>query len=579
MGLGGCAAPYSLDAGADRAPYAATLIVTDDDAIGAVGDGKLSLVEAIGLANGTLAPERLSEGEKRSVTGTPGPASRDQIRFNVPGGVVRFPLQVQKKPSQEFAVLSSTSKIAALTGNDGDAISGKGIRFINGTEGAADAANGTDHEKGAPLGGTALVVQSSNMLIEGVTFERFIHSISFQPAPGAGPLENIRLSNNRFHNGGGVSFSGITAKGERSALRNVIVSGNEFLGPRVFGGEYPSKLHNAISFVGAGGQAARTADKGDVVLENLEVTNNVIKEFAGGVQAQPLQTLFAPNSGGRLTGLKISGNDISLDADAPDPAIYIWGGVAVNGQISKAKVSDVLIQNNRIQGNGHVVYIVGAEALLGGVTPSTDIHMDNVRILDNHISARSQCGFGITAIPAFPEMNGPPATGLSLSNIVISGNIIDNCKIGAMAAAVYNVGAPGVSSGNWIDGLTFEGNTISGGETGILVAGGLLMAGEIKGVAGIESNIVRGVTIRKNVFGTSKAGITVAGAFATGKGEGTLIGNRVEITTIEHNRLKPGSTAQLCTTARQIVLDGPAKADQNIVVGAPSFWSKCSIGW
>jgi hypothetical protein len=176
-------------------------------------------------------------------------------------------------------------------------------------------------------------------------------------------------------------------------------------------------------------------------------------------------------------------------------------------------------------------------------------------------------------------MNGPPATGLSLSNIVISGNIIDNCKIGAMAAAVYNVGAPGVSSGNWIDGLTFEGNTISGGETGILVAGGLLMAGEIKGVAGIDSNIVRGVTIRKNVFGTSKAGITVAGAFATGKGEGTLIGNRVEIATIEHNRLKPGSTAQLCTTARQIVLDGPAKADQNIVVGAPSFWSKCSIGW
>lgn len=571
IGLGGCmgSRPVGVKA-ADRDPYAATLIVTDCDAVGVAGDDKLSLVEAIALANGTLAFDRLSEGERRSVTGAAGSAGRDHIRFDVAGGAVHFPLQIQKLPEQEFAVLASVSKIPAMTGNDGDTISGDGIRFTNGAGNAADAVNGSAHAKGAPLGGTALVVQSSNVVIEGVTFERFIQGISFQPAPGAASLDHIRLLNNRFHNGGGVSFSGMSAAGERSALRDVVVKGNEFLGPRIFGGEYPSKLHNAIAFVGASGQAARTADKGDVILENLEVADNVVKEFAGGVQAQPLQTLFAPNSGGRLIGLRITGNDISLDADAPDPAIYIWGGVAVNGRISRAKVSDVLIQNNTIKGNGHVVFIVGAEALLGGTTPSTDIHMDNIRILDNRITARSQCGFGITTIPAFPEMNGPPARGLSLSRVTVSNNVIDRCKVGVMAAAVYNVGAPGVSSGNLIEGLTFEGNSISGGETGILVAGGLLMAGEIKGVAGIDANIVRGVTIRKNMFDTSKSGILIAGGFATGKGEGVLTGNRVEIVAIDRNRLKFGSAAQLCAVAPQIVRDGVAKASRNAVSGAPA---------
>lgn len=570
VGLSGCVASHSTRTGTNSALYASTLIVTDSDVIGVAGDDKLSFVEAIGLANGTLAPGALSEAERRNITGTPGSASRDLVRFNVAGGAVRFPLQVQKKPEQDFAVLTSKSTIPAMTGNDGDMISGNGIRFTNGVEDTAGAANAPDQSKPAPLGGTALVVQSSNMVIEGITFERFIQNISFQPAPGAPSLDHIHLLNNRFLNGGGVSFSGMTAAGERSALRNVIVKGNEFLGPRVFGGAYPSKLHHAIAFTGASGKAARTADKGDVLLENLEVADNVVREFAGGVQAQPLQTLFAPNSGGRLAGLKIIGNDISLDADAPDPAIYIWGGVAVNGQISRAKVSDVLIQNNKISGNGHIVFIVGAEAILGGTTPSTDIHMDNIRILDNHVTARSQCLFGVTTIPAFPEMNGPPAQGLSLSNVTVSGNVINNCKVGVMAAAVYNIGAPGVSSGNWIDGLTLEGNNISGGETGILVAGGLLMAGDIKGVANIEGNGIRGVTIRKNIFDMSKSGITVAGAYAMGKGEDILTGNRVEIAAIDQNKLKSGDATPLCTAVAQVVRTGTAKASGNLVSAAPA---------
>lgn len=136
---------------------------------------------------------------------------------------------------------------------------------------------------------------------------------------------------------------------------------------------------------------------------------------------------------------------------------------------------------------------------------------------------------------SFPEMNGPPSSGLSLRDVVISNNIIERCAVGAMAAAVLNVGAPGVSFANSIAGLTFEGDRISGGETGILVAGGILTANEVKGVAGIDANNVSGVTIRKNFFDTSKSGILVAGAFAAGKAGGNLTNNRVEIRAIDGN--------------------------------------------
>jgi len=569
VGLGGCNTTASADLADRPATYAATLTVTDADAIGTKGDARLSLAEAIALANGSLDLATLSDAERGRIDGAPGAESRDQIKFDVVGGAVRFPLQVQKKPEMDFAVLTSSSLAPALIGNDGDAILGGGIRFTNGPDDATDTLNSPRLFTGAPLGGTGLVVQSSNFVIEGVTFERFILSLSFLPAAKSAGLENVKLINNRFHNTGGVIFGAVSAAGERSVLRKILVRDNEFLGPTLFGEHFPSKFHTAVSLVGATANVAASAAQGAVVLEDLEVTGNTIKEFAGGVQSQPLQTLFAPNSGARLTGLKITGNTISLVPDAPDPAIYLWGAVSVGGQVSNVRVSDILVQDNTVAGNGFVIFVVGAEALLAGSKTASDVEVDNIRILGNRVGPRSSCSRGITTIGAYPEMNGPNAIGAKLSNVVVSGNTVEGCTIGALATPVLNVGAPGVSSGNAIEGLVYDGNRFTGGETGILVAGGALTAAKFDGVAGVDANSVSGVRVLNNHFDVTKTGVLIAGGFVDGDAKGGVSNNRVGILEIGRNTRAAGNAAPICQISNNVVRGEAGTASGNSVVGDP----------
>src|SRR5436190_631376 len=58
----------------------ATLLVNDTDAVGMVGDNKLSLDEAIRLANGSLRQSQLSQAERQQVRGMPGPGAPDLIK-------------------------------------------------------------------------------------------------------------------------------------------------------------------------------------------------------------------------------------------------------------------------------------------------------------------------------------------------------------------------------------------------------------------------------------------------------------------------------------------------------------------
>jgi len=253
-------------------PTGATLLVNDSDAVGRLGDHRLSLAEAIRLANGSLALSQLSSAERRRVRGIPGLGKSDRIRFSVEGGAIRFPVQITKKPDSDFAVLQTKSLMPVLVGNDSDEIDGKGVRFTNGPDEAA------------PLGGAALVVESSNFTIRNTTFERFVDGLIFRPAAGSDGMANVRVINNRFLKGGGVGFTGVSAGQERSALRNILVEGNSFLGPAHFGGTFPSKLHNAIAVTGATAAVAKDAATApDVVIEDVRILGNTVRAFAGGV--------------------------------------------------------------------------------------------------------------------------------------------------------------------------------------------------------------------------------------------------------------------------------------------------------
>jgi hypothetical protein len=546
-------------------PYDARIVVTDDDATGAVGDNMLSLAEAINLANGTLSRDALSEAEADSIAGEPGAASRDEIRFDVTGGAVRFPLQIQEKSAIDFAVLSPVSLMPPLAGNDGDAIIGDGIRFTNGPDDAIDTTNTPPFYNGAPLGGLGLILSSSDITVSGVTFERFILSMQVLPTGEAG-LANISITGNRFHNGGGVGFSASTASG-RGRLTALQIEDNEFLGPEHFDELFPSTLHTAISVLGAGSTASNAQDGATVVLSDIYIAGNTIDQIGTGVQIQPLQALFGPNRNARLSGLIIEGNIITQTQGAVDPAIYVWGAINVGGSVSNVAMTDVLITDNTVAGNGYLIFVAGVEVLLGGSTPSSAISLDGIRITGNTLNPVASCVVGITTIAAFVELGGSTVSDASISNVEITENQVTGCNWGALATPVYNVGAPDISAGNVIEGLRYEGNRIEQASIGIVVAGGALAAEAFDGEAGIEYNSARGVYLKNNRFSTTESGMLLAGGLARGSASGLVGYNTLSVEEIDGNSQPDCSDTPVCQIRDDADLGSGAIVTQNQVTG------------
>jgi hypothetical protein len=144
----------------------ATLLVNDPDAVGALGGARLSLDEAIRLANGSLGLESLSGAQRSQVHGIPGPHSRDVIKLVVttisspPAGVTK-------------------SAASALRGNDGDSLDGNGA-YLTGS---------------APKG-IGLIVSSSNFSLHNLTVGGFEQDVVVDPAGQA--LKNISVVHTRM---------------------------------------------------------------------------------------------------------------------------------------------------------------------------------------------------------------------------------------------------------------------------------------------------------------------------------------------------------------------------------------------
>lgn len=547
--------------------YDARVTVNDPDAIGVVGDELLSLAEAIQLGNGTLAMDALSSEEAGQVSGTPGPASRDDIRFDVADGAVRFPLQIQEKLPFDYAILTPQSRLPAMTGNDGDAITGAGIRFTNGADDAIDTINQPPFYNGAPLGGLALVVRSSDITISDVTFERFISAMQVEPS-SAGGLANITIANNRFHNGGGLGVSATTASGERGSLISVRVQDNDFSGPEVFGERFPSTFHTAIFISGASTATASSIQDGvDVLLSDISVTGNTIDQFGTGVQVQPLQAIGVHNGHAKLDGLLIENNVIVQAPEAFDPPIYVWGAVNVLGSVTDIEVSGVAIRDNTVSGNGYLIFVTGLEVLLAGSTPSRDVTFDGISITGNSLKPITGCTVGITTIAAFLELGGSTVSNASMKNVEITGNQITGCAWGALATPVYNVGAPDISSGNTLEGLRFADNQFADTDMGIVIAGGTLVADAFGGAAGVESNTVSEVAVSDNRFTATELGVLIAGGLARGSADGLVSSNAVFIDRVDANAHADESNNPVCQIQQDAAMNASALVSGNQVSG------------
>ena len=541
--------------------YNTLITVNDADAIGTVGDQRLSLAEAIRLANGSLALSALSDYERAQVQGLPGKASRDKVQFKVPGGAVRFPLQIQEKPFFDFAVLSPNTLMPAVEGNEGDAFVGNGIRFTNGPDDAVDTLNNPKFFVGAPLGGKALSVLSSDVIFTGITFERFITTLSMQPPANSAGISDVKIVGNKFYNSGGLGFTATNAGNARSAVRHVDVSDNEFRGPAEFGENFPSKFLTAISL-----NAGAAGGPGTYVIEDVDVSENVIKQYTSAVQAQALQSIFSPSSGARMSGVHIKRNKIVM-APNSDPAIYLWGGVSVFGDVSDIQVNDLLIQHNDIVADGFVIFVTGVESLLGG-QQSKHVEVTGVKVIGNHIKANTSCVVGVTTIVALTEQGSPGVVDSSMNAVEVAGNRIEGCEWGAFASPVYNWGTPGTSTGNSMQSVAYRQNFVTEATNGIVVAGGALSAAAPGDAStGVVGNELTRLTIENNFFAASDAGFTIAGGLAKGSAPGFISQNRVAAKDLSPNINARGVA---CKVENNLAIDSPATVINNVVTGVPT---------
>ncbi|MBM4244955.1 MAG: hypothetical protein FJ148_14260 [Deltaproteobacteria bacterium] len=171
----------------DRGATDSVLIVDDPDDLGAVGDGRLSLGEAIELASGTLSLEALDRTERAAISGTPGARSADSIRF-APG----LRVAVHRRAERVVSVLPP------LIGA-GDEIDGSGATIDGSLLGSEPQESSTetlwitDVELATRSIAPLLVSAATGVRVHHLTVERFPGATIVFTAPPGGAASGIRV--------------------------------------------------------------------------------------------------------------------------------------------------------------------------------------------------------------------------------------------------------------------------------------------------------------------------------------------------------------------------------------------------
>lgn len=520
----------------------ARLTVDDAQGVGAVGDGALSLAEAIRLANGELTVERLSGDERARVSGAPGRNSADLIEFDLPGRSEVTAPEQEPSGSGYFATEPAFSALPPLVGNDGDRIDGGGVTLANGSA--------------RVIGGVGLVVSSSNVVIESLTLQRFLTGVEIAPVDER-PLEGVQLRGNRIEGGGGVSVRATSTSGVVAVVRGLAIADNELSGPAEMDLAYPYFINQAISLQALTDTALRDGD-GEAAMEDVAITGNVIRAFPNGIGVSAV-TGAADVAGlaARLTDIRIEGNDIEMQTGSFDPAIYLWGASNTGGEIENVTVEDVSLVGNQLASNGHVVLATASEQVLGNDMRSHDIDWDGLSIMGNTMGPVDACDVGMMVASSFQEITtGSAATAIAMSDVLIEDNAI-TCDAGLILSPAVNFGSGAIGEGISLDDVTVRANRFEVDSFGALVAGGrvietILGGAESSPDALVRDNTFTGLSVDANDLTSGRALLRAYGGVVAGA-PGRAVGNRLLGLQVGDNRLADGAAA--C----RVVVDEPGR--------------------
>jgi hypothetical protein len=520
--------------GADPAAAAsnsATLDVNDTSAIGTVGDSKLSIDEAIRLANGSLSLSRLSSAERAQVHGTPGPGVASLIKVALPQG----------------SVIAATTALSVVRGDTDDTIDGDGVTL---------AGDGN---------GTALTLSSSDLTLKNMTIKGFGTDLAVDPAGQT--LHHVTVTNVRLDPASGGALLVGSTKSDGS-LNGLVITHSVFDGGTesssewlsrstqgVFGNDATGQSDAALLVVGIGaGRANAGSPVSNTSLKNVLFAHNTVTNgfeglyvFGGLAQRTvvdhsitqnvrlldnqfpniPDASLNAIGTEGIGSGwdngvenLTISGNDVT----ARDWGIALWGGETYGDGFSQDNfVRDVDISRNNVvgapgpyfAGASECIDLEGAWTTIGqGVQAGSSI--SDVRVSNNRVSG--DCTVGIKATGGVAEV--PPSSvtaGNSVNNVSIRSNDVRDAATGLQFEGGYSLAPAGtLVTGNAVRDVEVAGNSFVGNGSGTWID---MVGGVSLNHSAVTGNLVAAVTFEGNVvhgYSTTCTTVVNMGSHASG---------------------------------------------------------------
>ncbi len=300
-------------------PVPGELIVTDTDMAGTPGDGVLSLVEAVELANGRLALADLDDGERSFVRGEPGPENPDQINVDLDLGV-----------RERLQAPGGNAWIVELFGNDGDTLDGGGVTVV------PSADDGESRN--------VVLIGSSDVTISGFTFIQVTNPIAVESA--GNDLGGIEITQNAFVDSGGDAVS-VRNSLAASSISDISIVANAFAAQ-----ERRADVRRFVVLAAGVALADQTNEASsirDVRIRDNTMTSGTgavarcISVHAGVVQAD----MPGETTGATVAGVDISGNTLTGCA----LAVEIVAGLAAptGGRVSASTITDVAVTGNDIE--------------------------------------------------------------------------------------------------------------------------------------------------------------------------------------------------------------------------------------
>ena len=571
------------------AGFAATITVNAASDPGTVGDGALSLTEAIRLATGDLSMGALSGAEGAQVSGTPGPASADTIAFSV-GSISLTGLNVDGELLPPLD-----------TGND--TIDGAGAVTLSGASANADAIVVGIH------------VSSSGNTITGLTFQDVPGTvILIQPPANATITGNSVLANHIVRPGidgvrvlaaralPGQQMTGGTIQGTL-IQGNTIETGGADNTVRGFGTGAMNFIAAYVPMAGgsiSGASIRDTTLRGNTIQDTYQGVFVRVAVGYGPLSSNAIDGLLVEDNGFRrvtdssllLSSGTASGTGVSSDnllhgvivrrnvfadlATSGTPnqggAIFMVSGVLdscfdTTGTPTSLRdtASDIEISDNQVTNRGpYGIFLIASHSCGGAGGSLTESVLEDVRITGNTIAG---CKTELSLQAASTVDTGADVTNASnqLRNVTVSGNTISGAELAGIefigAFSGNSRGKAGTTSGNTVSDVTVTANTVQDNDTGIVVNGTVAQGP----VAGQSGNVITGLQLTDNtVSGSSFAAILLQTAIA---GDGSRVtDNRIENpvisgNTVQSNRglgiyLRPGATV------------GGGHAEGNTITGA-----------